>query len=46
MPDPKWLKSSYSEASANNCVEVAMAGKASRLFGTVRSSRQRDGCGA
>nr|WP_241990188.1 MULTISPECIES: hypothetical protein [unclassified Streptomyces] len=27
-------------------MEVAMAGKASRLFGTVRSSRQRDGCGA
>ncbi|WP_432078188.1 DUF397 domain-containing protein [Streptomyces sp. YPW6] len=29
MPDPKWLKSSFSEAMANNCVEVAMAGKAS-----------------
>ncbi|MFJ8971077.1 DUF397 domain-containing protein [Streptomyces sp. wa1064] len=27
MPDPKWLKSSYSEASANNCVEVAMRGR-------------------
>ncbi|MFI1931889.1 DUF397 domain-containing protein [Streptomyces sp. NPDC020330] len=27
MPDPKWLKSSYSEASANNCVEVAVGGQ-------------------
>ncbi|MFE9883600.1 DUF397 domain-containing protein [Streptomyces scopuliridis] len=27
MPDPKWLKSSYSEASGNNCVEVAVEGQ-------------------
>lgn len=25
LPEPKWRKSSYSEASANNCVEVATA---------------------
>lgn len=27
LSDPKWLKSSYSEASANNCVEVAVEGQ-------------------
>ncbi|MFD8970148.1 DUF397 domain-containing protein [Streptomyces sp. NPDC059568] len=27
MPDSKWLKSSYSEASGNNCVEVAVVGQ-------------------
>ncbi|MEU9185089.1 DUF397 domain-containing protein [Streptomyces sp. NPDC048484] len=26
MPELKWLKSSYSEASGNNCVEVAKNG--------------------
>ncbi|MGW1618450.1 DUF397 domain-containing protein [Streptomyces sp. NPDC002172] len=26
MPELKWVKSSYSEASANNCVEIAAAG--------------------
>ena len=26
MPELKWIKSSYSEASANNCVEIATAG--------------------
>ncbi|MFG2782680.1 DUF397 domain-containing protein [Streptomyces prunicolor] len=26
MPELKWIKSSYSEASANNCVEMATAG--------------------
>ena len=26
MPELKWLKSSYSEASGNNCVEVAKTG--------------------
>ncbi|MFE2498345.1 DUF397 domain-containing protein [Streptomyces scopuliridis] len=27
MSDSKWLKSSYSEASGNNCVEVASNGR-------------------
>jgi hypothetical protein len=26
VPELKWIKSSYSEASANNCVEIATAG--------------------
>lgn len=26
MPELKWIKSSYSEASANNCVEIATTG--------------------
>jgi hypothetical protein len=26
VPELKWIKSSYSEASANNCVEMATAG--------------------
>ncbi|WP_420311544.1 DUF397 domain-containing protein [Streptomyces sp. YS-B37] len=26
MPELKWTKSSYSEASANNCVEIATTG--------------------
>ncbi|MCX4670415.1 DUF397 domain-containing protein [Streptomyces sp. NBC_01381] len=26
MPELKWLKSTYSEASGNNCVEVARNG--------------------
>ncbi|MET9297591.1 DUF397 domain-containing protein [Streptomyces sp. NPDC003077] len=25
MPETKWLKSSHSEASANNCVEISLA---------------------
>ncbi|MFJ8001481.1 DUF397 domain-containing protein [Streptomyces sp. NPDC096310] len=24
MPEPKWLKSSFSEASGNNCVEISV----------------------
>lgn len=27
MPELKWIKSSYSEASANNCVEMATTGR-------------------
>ncbi|CAL9484732.1 hypothetical protein SUDANB145_03096 [Streptomyces sp. enrichment culture] len=26
MPQPRWRKSSYSEASGNNCVEIAESG--------------------
>lgn len=26
MHDPQWLKSSFSEASGNNCVEIASSG--------------------
>ncbi|CAM5637555.1 MULTISPECIES: DUF397 domain-containing protein [Streptomyces] len=26
MPEPQWLKSSFSEASGNNCVEIASTG--------------------
>ncbi|MEU4348567.1 DUF397 domain-containing protein [Streptomyces sp. NPDC023838] len=37
MPELKWLKSSYSEASGNSCVEVATVGDSV----SIRDSKQQ-----